>query len=338
MIVEMGWPVPPGKWAVEGWVAGRRTFTAAARPPHAVYLDVQAATFRGPQGREFRCERARIGWRADRETYEIGCGEASPEAAPGVSVWGIQCWAPERDFETDALTVWRRVPWEGAELPPPALAAAGQPVPWDSLAELPGARALGVYPGSGAARAGLLPGDRIVAVNGKAVLHAGDLRSLAAASFPGQALTLEYIRGEDGVRRRAGFTVTQADADRAARRPPRAAPPRPQEHEGKVVVDGALQLKLRSPNQHGLRFSAAGEFTRKVVPLPPDPLGLDRRPPGEAIQYRAPGGGTLEIGGLRVSHQGEVMLVQTGAFWTVLARPSGKTPSPAEKRAAPGGL
>lgn len=63
-----------------------------------------------------------------------------------------------------------------------------------------------VRPGSQAARAGLQPGDRIIAANGKPVKQAADFENVAEAS-KGAAITLELLRGTQHI------TTTLGKAD-----------------------------------------------------------------------------------------------------------------------------
>ena len=111
-----------------------------------------------------------------------------------------------------------------------------------------GALLLDVQPGSPGAKAGLLPGDVIVGVDGKPITSAGDVQTLVTMAQPGQRLLFEVWRdGQPG-----RLTVTLGEAGKAA-----SPPPVPRADTQALSLLG-LQLRPLQPVEHLAIGSAAG--------------------------------------------------------------------------------
>jgi len=65
-----------------------------------------------------------------------------------------------------------------------------------------------IVPGSAAENAGLRPGDIIVAINGKPVVSAAQLRTRIGLKRDGRSIEIEFLRGGDRVTAKAIVTAT----------------------------------------------------------------------------------------------------------------------------------
>jgi serine protease DegQ len=71
----------------------------------------------------------------------------------------------------------------------------------------PGAMVADIVPGSAAEKAGLRRGDIIVAINGKPVVSAAQLRTLIGLKRVGESIAVEFLRGGDRVKATAVVTA-----------------------------------------------------------------------------------------------------------------------------------
>lgn len=111
-----------------------------------------------------------------------------------------------------------------------------------------GAILLDVQPGSPGAKAGLLPGDVIVGVDGKPIASAGDVQTLVTMAQPGQRLLFDVWR--DG---QAGhLTVTLGEAGKTASPQPAPSP------EAHTLRQFGLQLRPLQPVERLAIGSAVG--------------------------------------------------------------------------------
>ncbi len=111
-----------------------------------------------------------------------------------------------------------------------------------------GALVLEVLPRSPAARAGLAPGDVVVALGGKAVRDHNELMRLATQARPGESVTVDFIRR--GERKRVQIAVEEAQRTpppRRAKAPAGGAP------LGLVVVPSAEGLEVKRAEGAALR-------------------------------------------------------------------------------------
>ena len=130
------------------------------------------------------------------------------------------------------------------------------------LKEVKGVLVSGVTPGSPADRAGIKPGDVIVAINGQATNDSNDLRNRIASTPPGTEVTLTVVR--DGKEMQVKATLGEL-AESASNQP-----------QGSGVGGGAAQLGISArpltPDdaaQLGLPRSAAGLLVESVDPAGP---------------------------------------------------------------------
>jgi S1-C subfamily serine protease len=65
-----------------------------------------------------------------------------------------------------------------------------------------------IVPGSAAEKAGLRPGDIIVAINGKPVVSAAQLRTRIRLKRVGESIEIEFLRGGDRVTAKTIVTAT----------------------------------------------------------------------------------------------------------------------------------
>lgn len=124
------------------------------------------------------------------------------------------------------------------------------------LKERAGAVVLNVAPGGAAARAGLEPGDVIIAYNGKPIRNRDELVAMVTATKPGTAVPVRLVR--DRQERTINVTVDELDlnAEQTALRPDSGGPAAPQETTsgfgitvGNVTPEVAQRLRLNRGTQ-----------------------------------------------------------------------------------------
>jgi S1-C subfamily serine protease len=131
-----------------------------------------------------------------------------------------------------------------------------------ATADPPGAVLLGVLDDSPAARAGLRPGDRIIALNGHAIESPGDLTDRLDRTLAGTEITLDFVRGSRDERR----TV------RTVSRPPTPAkPPAPTEPEPEPAPATSI------PKADDLRPSVPREVLERLERLERRLEALEKR-------------------------------------------------------------
>ena len=127
------------------------------------------------------------------------------------------------------------------------------------LKERAGAVVLNVVPGGAAARAGLEPGDVVIAYNGKPIRNRDELVAMVTATKPGTAVPVRIVR--DRQERTVNVTVEELDldAEQSARGADNGGPAGPQETTsgfgitvGNVTPEVAQRLRLNRNTQGAL--------------------------------------------------------------------------------------
>ena len=139
-----------------------------------------------------------------------------------------------------------------------------------------------VEPGAAAARAGIRPGDVIIAVNGTSIRHADELPRMVARHAPGSQVTITVLRGKQRLDLATTLDALPRDHERAVSRPGRAEP---EEKAGQV---GRIGVRASNAPAGGVRVddvldeSRAGELERGDVILE-----LNGKPIKNADELRA---------------------------------------------------
>ena len=124
------------------------------------------------------------------------------------------------------------------------------------LKERTGAVVLNVAPGGAAARAGLEPGDVVIAYNGKPIRNRDELVAMVTATRPGTSVPVRIVR--DRQERTVTVTVDELDldAEQTAQRADNGGPAAPQETTsgfgitvGNVTPEVAQRLRLNRNTQ-----------------------------------------------------------------------------------------
>jgi len=142
------------------------------------------------------------------------------------------------------------------------------------LTERAGAVILNVAPGGAAARAGLEPGDVIIAYNGKPIRNRDELVSMVTATRPGTTVPVRVVR--DRQERTLNVTVEELDLD-------------------------AEQTALRGNNNNGgsgspETTSGFGITVGNVTPEVAQRLRLNRNQPGAVVMNVEPGSAAARAG------------------------------------------
>jgi serine protease Do len=123
--------------------------------------------------------------------------------------------------------------------------------------ELPhGAMVHDLERGGAADRAGIKPGDVIVAVNGSAIVRAEELPRKVARHAPGSAIDVDLLRGGKIVAVRATLDKLAVDDEEPGKPKPSAPSPKTDTMLGMEVTDapdGGVQVRSTSPKNEGLR-------------------------------------------------------------------------------------
>jgi len=130
------------------------------------------------------------------------------------------------------------------------------------LKELNGVLVSSVTPGSAADRAGVKPGDMIVAMNGQSTNNSNELRNRVAATAPGTEVTLTLFRSGS-------------------------------EQQVKATLGELTQESAQTQQGGGPATGGGGKFGLSVQPLTPNDaaqLGLPANTRGALVQSVEPGG------------------------------------------------
>ena len=146
-----------------------------------------------------------------------------------------------------------------------------------------------VVPGSPASRAGLLPGDVVLSLNGTATSQASALRNRLAAASPGSRVTLELMRDKRRMTVKAALQELPGPPQPAPQQPAGAMP----ETQGTLVVSDltpAIRRKYRLPLSltHGVVLEQISPHS-PAAELGLDPgdviLEVDQKPVNQASQF-----------------------------------------------------
>lgn len=150
----------------------------------------------------------------------------------------------------------------GGKIVRPWLGVKGQPVNQQTakalgLASPKGMMISEVYPNSPAAKAGLVKGDVVLAVNGTEVFDEGGVRYQAATVRPGAALTIDIIKGN--ARRQV---TTRAEA------PPRDPAPDMRTLQGAIPLAGTQVANLSPAEAEDVGFDTfvSGVYIKAMQP------------------------------------------------------------------------
>ena len=129
-----------------------------------------------------------------------------------------------------------------------------------------GAAVVDVNPDSGAAKAGIQPGDIILSYNGQPLQQAADLPPLVGMTRPGSKVTVEILR--NGKKQTLDVTISEASRDQAALNNKRSAMP-PSSQSGSTALGLTVQsLDNDTRKQLGLKAGQGvviGEITGPVA-------------------------------------------------------------------------
>ncbi len=134
-----------------------------------------------------------------------------------------------------------------------------------------------VYPESPAAKAGIQPGDVLLALGGRPIPNADDLRARMGEHLPGETVPLEFRHGEQAQKLDVVLAALPEDLP-AAELPPAHAPVKPA--EGPRPAVGTIDLKSDTAKNEAVAYVPEGyrpEVPHGIVVWLHGPSGLDAK-------------------------------------------------------------